>query len=215
MAEVSETIRELSAYLARLAVASPVGKIVKALISPLLKGRLVYYTGWDDLRAPATGINPPGAASDPTVGEDGSLRFSATSENLIAVLMQMPHAWKEGSTIRPHLHWSKTTDAAGNVIWEERHRVLPLGSPPPAWSAWAPANARSAEPGSTQNQTMDFFPEIEMTGHPISTMISFQIRRNPAAAGDDYAALAALWEFDVHYQKDAIGSFSPGDKGEV
>lgn len=208
-------LKELENYLVRLNFASPVGKIVRALIYPLIKGRLKYYTGWDDLRAPASGINPPGLASDPTMAEDGTLRFSSSAENLIAVLFQMPHAWKEGTGIRPHVHWHKTSDVAGDVAWEMRYRIIGVGSVPPEWSAWIPAVSRNAEPGSTQKHTIDGFGEIDLAGETLSCMVSFQVRRNPAAAKDDYAAPAAMLEFDAHYQKDGFGSFEEYVKGEV
>jgi hypothetical protein len=161
---------------------------------------------WDDLRAPATAINPPGAVSDPDIDEDGTLLFDDGGVEQVAIIFQMPHAWKEGSAISPHLHWSKTTDAAGDVEWEYRYRVIGIGEVPPAWSTWTAADSRSAEPGATQAHTLDAFPDIDMTGQTLSSIVSFQIRRNPAAADDNYAADARLWEFDVHYQIDSRGS---------
>lgn len=153
---------------------------------------------WDDLRAPATGINLPGALASPSAGLDGSLLFSNVTENNIAVLMQLPHSWKEGSEVRPHVHWSKTTDGAGDVVWEIRYRVIPIHGLPPAWTAWTAATSRSQDPGSTQKHVLDAFPAIDLTGAALSAMLSFQIRRNPAAV--------ALWEFDLHYLVDSLGS---------
>jgi len=44
---------------------------------------------WEDLRAPASGINPPGAASDPTRNNtNGLLTFSGTQDNIISVAVQ-------------------------------------------------------------------------------------------------------------------------------
>ena len=53
---------------------------------------------WEDLRFPASGINPLGAASDPSRSNvTGMLEFSGTADNLIAGAAQMPHGWLEGS----------------------------------------------------------------------------------------------------------------------
>ena len=66
---------------------------------------------WDDLKFPATAINPPGQASDPDVeATSGLLLFAAAGTELVYALAQMPHHWEEGSDIKPHVHWTKTTD---------------------------------------------------------------------------------------------------------
>ena len=62
-------------------------------------------TVWDDLRFPANAINPPGAAADPIRNTStGMLEFSGSADNVIAGIAQMPHAWRAGTSIRPHLH---------------------------------------------------------------------------------------------------------------
>ena len=45
-----------------------------------------------------------------------------------------------------------------------------------------------------------------MTGRKESVIILWQIRRNVAAVGDDYGANARLFEFDIHYRKNKLGS---------
>lgn len=64
----------------------------------------VMHHGWDDLRFPAQGINPAGAASPPAVDEvltsfTGTLLFSGSQENVIAGVAQMPHSWSPGTWI--------------------------------------------------------------------------------------------------------------------
>ena len=57
-----------------------------------------YLYAWEDLKFPSQGINPPGAASDPTRSTaTGLLRFSGVNDNVIAGLAQMPHAWAPGT----------------------------------------------------------------------------------------------------------------------
>src|SRR5210317_2009075 len=74
---------------------------------------------WDDLRFPAQGIDPVGSASPPDVStDDGSLLFANTTDEVITIIAQMPHAWHEATAIIPHVHWSKTTSAAGTVAWK-------------------------------------------------------------------------------------------------
>ena len=90
---------------------------------------------WDDLRFPAVAINPPGAASDPDVDPtDGTLLFAAGSTEVVFFAVQLPHCWKMGSAISPHVHWVKTTSAAGTVKWTLSYRWADLGETLSAWS---------------------------------------------------------------------------------
>ena len=187
--------------------ASPVGKMLSHLLQGLLKGRLEYYPQWEDLRAPATAINPPGAVSDPDIdSDDGAFLFDSTGIEQVPVIFQMPHDWKQESIIHPHAHWVKTSDATGEVIWQYRYKVWNIDEIAPSWSSWITADGRSQEPGATQVTVVEDFPEIDMTGFKISCMVSFQFRRDPTNENDDYGADAKLWEFDLHYLRNSFGS---------
>ena len=168
------------------------------------------YTGfpapaWDDLRAPATAIPLQGQQGDPDRDTDGTLLFSSSAVEQIAVLFQIPHSWI-GTGVRFHAHWDKSTDAGGDVVWEERHRIVNVNSIPGAWSDWAEASGRSQTIGADQTVLVDGFTEYDMTGKKVSCMVSVQLRRNVDAAGDTYAADARLWEADIHYQRFGLGS---------
>src|SRR5574339_825311 len=74
---------------------------------------------WEDLRFPANGINLPGSSADPTRDDvTGSLVFSATQDNVIAGVAQMPHAWAPESTVSPHLHLICPNGGSGNMRWK-------------------------------------------------------------------------------------------------
>lgn len=160
---------------------------------------------WKDLLGPVTGINPLGAASDPDIDPaDGALLFDDTTEEVIAAIYQVNHDWAggvlpEGLEGRLHVHWSKTSNAAGDVEWEYCYRVFSAGDVPPAWSSWAAADTRSEAVDATQKQIIDGFPAIDLSGQEVSCIISVQVRRNPAAGDDTYGADAKLWSMDIHY----------------
>jgi len=170
---------------------------------------------WDDLRFPATAINPPGQVSDPDVeATTGLLLFDAAGTELIYALAQMPHSWKEGSEISPHVHWTKTTSAAGNVAWQLRHQILPIGEVGP--DEWTDDGIITSPVGGTpDNDTawehlISSWPDIPMVDgtskFSLSTCILFEISRVGGNAGDTYAADARLLEFDLHYQINSLGS---------
>lgn len=167
------------------------------------------YLGWDDLRFPAQGINPAGAVGAPTVDTatvPGTLLFSGSAVNLIAGIAQMPHSWLAGSAVRPHVHWAKTTSAAGGVEWEWCYAIAGAGEVLPAYSAWLPATVGVADSDTAGRHAISKFPELTMTGKKESTIIAWQVRRNPAAVGDTYATNARFFEFDIHYQMSKFGT---------
>jgi hypothetical protein len=164
-------------------------------------------TGWDDLRAPATVIPLQGQSGDPDRDTDGSLLFDAAAIEQIAILFQMPHPWT-GTGIRLHVHWCKSSNAVGDVIWEARHRVWGTGQVAPAWSDWTTPAGRSDPVASDQRQLIDYWAEIDMTGLGASSMVSVQIRRAATNASNTYAADARLWEADIHYQSAGFGTLT-------
>lgn len=165
---------------------------------------------WDDLRSPASSINPVGQASPPTVDTtDGSLVFS--KDNVVAMWVQMPHTWKEGTTIHPHLHWMKTSAGVGVPDWQISYKIVPIGEL--AGTVVGPlSGAEAVSVGSDANRHGVYaFPSIDMTGKRISTMIGIVLRRANTGA-DTYAGTAKLLEFDIHYQVDTDGSRLPFTK---
>jgi hypothetical protein len=162
---------------------------------------------WEDLRFPAQGINPTGSAAPPGTGEDGTLLFrGSVGVEIVAGVAQMPHGWDEGTTISPHVHWSKTTSAAGGVVWQFRYRIASVGDTLTDWSDWADGTDEVGPTDVAYTHSLASFPDLDMTGFGISCMILWQLQRDPLAAGDTYGADAALWEFDIHYQQDQPGS---------
>ena len=163
---------------------------------------------WTDLRAPATAINPPGQVSDPDwdTSKLGWLFDSSSTESL-HIIVQLPHEWSEGSTLKPHIHWEKTTSAPGNVLWKISYQ----------WSVHTAARTDAAVLSATtpivNSDTADThmitsLGDISGAGYPISAMLLITLSREGGDASDTYGADARLLEFDLHYQKDAGGSLA-------
>jgi hypothetical protein len=165
---------------------------------------------WDDLRFPAqsivAGSAPPSAEND-----TGFWLFSGSATNRVAGIAQMPHTWKEGTTIVPHVHWQKTTSASGNVLWQLDYEVVANGAVA-AMDYGTQLQQTATVTGTPDNDTaneclISSFGEIDMTGEEISVLIFWKLSRIGGDASDTYdAANARLLEFDIHYQKDAAGS---------
>lgn len=160
---------------------------------------------WDDLRAPVSSIPLHGKSGDPDADTDGVFLFDGTAAEQVSVLYQMPHCWNS-TGIRFHCHWGKSTNAAGDVVWEMRYRIFNNGEVPGAWGALAAATSRSTTIDATQKVLVDGWPEIDMSTIRLSGWFHVQLRRNPAATADTYAADAKLYGVDVHFRRHGLGS---------
>jgi len=167
------------------------------------------YT-WDDLRFPATAINPPGQASDPDVeAASGLLLFAAAGTELVYALAQLPHTYARGTDLEPHVHWQKTTSASGDVVWQCSYKFARIGETMD--SSWTDLESSTVATGTPDTDTADKhlitgFDTIDGTGTDISDCILFRISRLGDDASDSYGADCRLLEFDVHFQSDAPGS---------
>jgi len=177
-------------------------------------------TVWDDLRFPSQGINPPGAASDPDVeSTTGLLLFAAAGTETIAGVAQMPHAWNEGTVIIPHVHWQKTTSAAGNVLWQLDYEVVSNGSVA-AMDYGSQLQTATSVNGTPDNDTanevlISSFSETAMTGKKISCLILWKLSRIGGDGTDTYGADARLLEFDIHYEINSLGSEEQFTKADI
>jgi len=191
-----------------VSISAPVALI--ALDAGANNAGFVALAAWDDLRFPVQGINPVGPSDAPTLDTTlssfpGTLLFSGGAVNVIAGVAQMPHSWKKGTAIRPHIHWSKPVGSAAAVAWQFYYRHL--GFPPDVAGAWVgPVVAASTEgdPSVTNAHVITSFGDIVMTGKRESSCICWMIQRDGISDADN--GDARLYEFDIHYQSDKIGT---------
>jgi len=185
-----------------------------SIIDHLLRNGKRYV--WRDELGAATGLNPAGASTPPDPGSDGTWLFSNTSTEDLPIIYQVNHDWAGGVVTEHgdsgleghlHLHWHKTTDAAGDVEWEYRYTVQSNDAVFPAFSSWTAATTRGGTLSSDQRLLIDGFPAIDLTGQEISCIVKTGIRRNTGAGDDTYGADAALASVDMHILAD---TFKPG-----
>jgi hypothetical protein len=167
-------------------------------------------TFWEDLRFPAQGINPAGAPAPAGVDtSSGLLSFSGTTDNVIGGVAQMPHAWKHGTTVHPHLHLRFPTSAAANTRWQFRYDVADInGNYANAVGTYTSLAAVTvANPQNTAKHVYADLGDLPMVGYKESTAILWQVWRlasSDAADNDTNAAL--VMEFDIHYEVDKPGT---------
>lgn len=160
--------------------------------------------GWDDLTYPASGINPLGAASDPGVSAtDGLLEFSASAVNIIAGVAHLPHRRQMGTFVVPHVHWHPADATAGNVVWLFEYKVSLIDENVPA--SYTTETVVAAAPGA-QRHILTSFSKVAVPDTDLGTVILWRLSRLGNNAGDTYANVARMIEFDLHFWQDSVGS---------
>lgn len=175
-------------------------------LGEMLRSQRPGYTTWNDLRFSATAINPPGAVTDPDWdAANGGWLFDDGSTETLYIIGQLPHLWLEGSTLKPHVHWEKTTSAAGAVLWRLRYQWAAIGE---VREALATLSGSVAAVASDVADTHQITPlgDLDATGKQISDMLVMRLERVGGDGADTYGADARLLEFDIHYQIDSEGS---------
>jgi len=162
-------------------------------------------TVWDDLRFSATGINPAGAVG-PMTFDSTNIGFlaSPSATQTIAIIAQMPHSWKIGSTIYPHIHWEPVTTHVGNVLWRMEYKWTNIGGTEPG--SWTPLDKLSATDGIAYKHQLSAFGPVVGTGKTLSSIITIKISRIGGDGTDTFTGDALLKEFDIHYEMDSLGS---------
>lgn len=118
--------------------------------------------------------------------------------------VQMPHCWKVGSRIYPHVHWSPDTTDTGNCTWKLEYSWANIND---AFGAPATITATQAGSGTAwkhQLATFEAGAGIDGTGKTLSSMIACRLYRD--APTDTFTGDAFLLEFDIHFEIDTLGS---------
>lgn len=172
-------------------------------------------TRWDDLRVVLdNGSNA--AQIGYLTGSNGPqiwyFRYNQGTEAM-SFTVQLPHSWKEGSTIYPHIHWTPKSSASGNVEWNFEYTwvnydpVTPQVFPAITTSAVVAtgpftANSHAITPLIAADAG------ISGTGKKISSVLVCRIWRNSDNTNDTYNADAGGLFVDFHIQVDSWGSRS-------
>lgn len=165
---------------------------------------------WDDLVIPASLINPSGSAAPPSIDDaDGTLLFSNTADNTVAIIFQLPHSWKEGTDVSFHIHWAKTTSAAGNVNWQVKYKWCNIGATFDAYTVLYSGVVSVPDSNIAERQALQSFPTatglISGSGKKISSILNVWLQRTTGGT-DTYGAPTRLISADLHIQKDGNGS---------
>jgi hypothetical protein len=162
---------------------------------------------WEDLRFPATAIQLNPTTTHPALDTTipGRLYRDGNTDTQI-IIAQIPHAWREGSVLQPHVHWHKTTSAAGNVVWQLSYQWSSIGQPLSDAVTLEGSVPSVSDADTASVHALTRLGEISGAGHKVSDMLLMKLSRLGTDEDDTYEASARLIEFDIHYQVSSPGS---------
>lgn len=121
----------------------------------------------------------------------------------------MPHNWKRGSGVRPHLHLRFPTSVAGNSRWKlEYDKADTQTNFANAYGTYTDGGTITvANPQNILDETLASFSPIPMTGLKESAVIAWRISRLANSDGlDTDTSAIVLLEFDIHFETEKIGT---------
>jgi hypothetical protein len=134
--------------------------------------------------------------------------FSPDVFNEVFFEIQMPHAWRQGTNIRPHLHFIPQIDGGvgEKIRWGLEYTWADLGDVFPNTTIIYSDTIVPNETMVANTHYLTQLPEIDGTGKTFSSMIACRLFRDAESVDDNFPGFAGLLEFDLHYQTDSLGS---------
>lgn len=172
-------------------------------------------TVWDDLRVEPT-VRGTGAKAPSYVAYKSGIyayefdNAALSSEKEVNFKLQLPHAWKAGSDIHLHIHWTAGTTglATQKIRWGLEYTKASVNGVFGATTtiyATDPSNPPSTTP-TADTHYLTTFDNIAMTGNELSTIVLCRLFRNSSHESDSYTGSAFLISIDAHIEIDSIGS---------
>lgn len=113
--------------------------------------------------------------------------------------VQLPHNWKEGSTIYPHIHWIAKTSGSGNMKWNLEYTWANIDG---TFSGLTTTSVVVSGPFTMNKQLMTGLTTgnvgINATGKTASSILICRIYRNSNDAADTFAGDAGGLSMDFH-----------------
>jgi hypothetical protein len=136
--------------------------------------------------------------------------FSASTEQELYFTVQIPHSFKLGSALYPHVHWTTYTGTPSgtNVVWGLEYTVTSIAGSFPNTTTITANSVISlvGTPSGTGQHIITPFATISGTELGISTILVCRLYRVVADAADTFANEVGLLGFDFHFEMDTQGS---------
>lgn len=164
---------------------------------------------WDDLVFPLnlTYVNPATSKPDYDYTNMGLLFPQNIPTEIVYITVQMPHMWKEGSSINPHVHVIQ--NANQQAVFKMDYKWYNIGDAVPAgWTTHIMNQYAVPYTSGSLSQIIEASTMISGTGKTISSILKIKLYRDDNVYTGDILAD----QFDIHIQKDSFGSETEFDK---
>ena len=182
-------------------------------------------TVWDDYVVPFAAVKIKKEIDAPIwevfIGDEGDgiyqYNFEESKLEEVGMTIQLPHSWN-GTAIHPHIHWSPEDNTSGTVVWYMEYSWVNYNSTtqyvfPDAVRLTATASVANdshkhliAGFGSITPETSGANPQ-----NAVSSILMIRFYRDPkettsGALNDTYNSGAFALSFDIHFEKNTVGS---------
>ncbi len=181
-------------------------------------------TTWDDIMVYPDATSKSGSNA-PTwstkFAGDGSSQgvylwiFSKTTEQEVYFTIQVPHSYKLGTTMKPHVHWTTFDKTPANdVVWGLEYTKMKFGGTFSSTSTILTSSTiiPTITPSGTKQHLITSLGDIVSGSSPndigISTILICRLFRKAADVSDTFDDPVGFLGFDIHYEKDTDGSRS-------
>lgn len=158
-------------------------------------------TAWDDLLMPLQS-GRQGVLNKPDFdAADGVYLFPQNDPSeIIYFNVQLPHRWKVGSVVYPHVHWHQAANQA--PVWKVDYRWADIGGAVGAWQTYTMDVLVKTYTSGTMHQISNNSTGISGAGKTISSILQCKLYRDDNVYTGDAGAVS----FDVHIEVDSFGS---------
>ncbi len=136
--------------------------------------------------------------------------FAPNQEEELHFTVQIPHDYKEGSDIFPHVHWTTATGtpSGSNVVWGLEYTVVAVGGsfPNTVTVSTSTLVPECGTPSGAGQHLISAFSSVSGAGLGISTILICRLYRAAGDAADTFPNDVGLLGFDIHYEQDTQGS---------
>ena len=159
-------------------------------------------TVWDDLFFPMSVGKTAVSGYPPFVADSGYYQFTVDSTGTNRCIMyftvQLPHSWKEGDTLHPHVHY-KHTSTSGTPTFVVKYRWANITGVFGAYS-WV---RLSSTTGTTVNtHQLVEGGDLVGTGKTFSSIIQIQLYLQSSTVDNK----CDVYQFDIHFAKGRLGT---------
>ena len=161
---------------------------------------------YDDLVMPATATKQ-GSNLKPDFDETnvGYLFPQNDTSEVLYMIFQLPHRWKEGSTIYPHVHFFQNQNAT--PTFKIDYRWVNIGAAVPLFTTgYTLSTIVGAQTWTTGmlHRIVGNTSGISGSGKTMSSMLQIKLYRNDNV----YTGDCLVVSFDIHFEIDSLGSAS-------